>query len=46
MSSITVQIKKKTFNDFVVWISEKEPIFSDQYFNGNSIVKWPWIYET
>ena len=23
-------------NNFVVWISEKEPIFSDQYFHGNS----------
>ena len=29
MSSINVQIKKK-FNDFEVWISEKEPIFRDQ----------------
>ena len=37
---------KKPFNDFVVRILEKEPIFySDQYHNGNS-VKWPWIYET
>ena len=27
---------KKKFNDFVAWISEKEPIFSDQYFHGNS----------
>ena len=30
------KFKKKTFNNFVVWISEKEPIFSDQYFHGNS----------
>ena len=30
------KLKKKPFNDFVVWISEKEPIFSDQYVNGNS----------
>ena len=36
---------KKPFNDFVVRILEKEPIFSDQYHNGNS-VKWPWICET
>ena len=36
MSSINVQTKKKPFNDFVVWISEKEPIISDQYVNGNS----------
>ena len=37
MRSMNVQlILKKTFNNFVVWISEKEPIFSDQYFHGNS----------